>query len=154
VTDRRLSVHNSLLATPLQQTSHATSPLTHKANSRLDFSHHTNSIATHNKTTDSPAEMSIQRLPTELIEQIIDDIAPDTHLSFALACRLLRDCSHSVLAHHRACSIELKEITDALEDFSRPKDPVAMWHNRACVVYRASSITKALQILTLRSLEI
>lgn len=98
--------------------------------------------------------MSIQRLPTELIEQIVEDIAPDTHLSFALTCRLLRDCSQSMLAHHRACSTLHREIADVFDDFSRSKDPVAAWHNRACVVYRASSIKKALQIPTLRSLEI
>lgn len=106
------------------------------------------------KQQESPIEMSILRLPTELIEQIVDKIAPDTHLSFALACRLLRDCSRSTLAHHRACSIKNKEITDVFENFSRPKDPVAAWHNRACVVYRATSIKKALQISTFRSLEI
>jgi len=98
--------------------------------------------------------MSILRLPTELVEQIVEKIAPDTHLYFALACRFLRDCSQSMLAHHRACSINHKEITDVFDDFSRPKDPVAAWHNRACVVYRASSIKKALRITTLRSLEI
>jgi hypothetical protein len=59
-----------------------------------------------------------------------------------------------MLAHYRACSILHNEITDVFENFSRQKDPVAAWHNRTCVVYRASSIVKALQIRTLRSLEI
>jgi hypothetical protein len=98
--------------------------------------------------------MSMLRLPTELVEQIVENISPDTHLSFALACKFLGNCSQSMLTHHRACVTEHKEITDVFDDFSRPKDPVAAWHNRACVVYRASSTKKALQIPTLRSLEI
>ena len=98
--------------------------------------------------------MSIHRLPNELIEQIVDNIAPDMHLSFALTCKRHLCCSQSMLAHHRQCVTEHKEITDVLDDFSRPADPVAAWHNREFVAYRPFTIVDALQIPTLRSLEV
>ena len=59
-----------------------------------------------------------------------------------------------MLAHHRACSTEHKEITDVFDHFSRPADPVAAWHNRAFVAYRPFTIVDALQIPTLLSLEV
>ena len=98
--------------------------------------------------------MAIQRVPDELIEQIVDNIAADMHLSFALSCKRHLCCSQSMLAHHRACSIKHKEITDVFEGISRPADPVAAWHNRAFVAYRPYTIVDALQIPTLRSLEV
>jgi hypothetical protein len=98
--------------------------------------------------------MSIHRLPNELIEQIVDNIAPDMHLPFALTCKRHLFCSQSMLAHHRQCVTEHKEITDVFDDFSRPADPVAAWHNREFVAYRPFTIVDALQIPTLRSLEV
>lgn len=98
--------------------------------------------------------MSIQRLPNELIEQIVDNIAPDTHLSFALTCKRHLHCAQSMFAHHRECVAKHKEITDIFDNFSRPTDPVAAWHNREFVAYRPFTIVEALQIPTLRSLEV
>ena len=98
--------------------------------------------------------MSIRRLPNELIEQIVENIAPDTHLSFALTCKRHLHCSKSMLAHHRECATEHKEITDVFDDFSRPTDPVAAWHNCAFVAYRPFTIVDALQIPTLRAIEV
>ena len=59
--------------------------------------------------------MSIRHLPNELIEQIVDNIAPDTHLSFALTCKRHLHCSQSMLAHHRECATDHKEITDVFD---------------------------------------
>ena len=59
-----------------------------------------------------------------------------------------------MLAHYRQCVTEHKEITDVFDDFSRPADPVAAWHNREFVAYRPFAIVDALQIPTLRSLEV
>lgn len=98
--------------------------------------------------------MSIRRLPNELIERIVDNIAPEAHLSFALTCKRHLHCSQSMLAHHRGCGTEHKEITDVFDDFLRPSDPVAAWHNRTFVAYRSFKIVDALQIPTLRSLEV
>lgn len=98
--------------------------------------------------------MPIQRLPNELIGQIVDNIAPDMHLSFALTRKRHLCCSQSMLAHYRQCVTEHKEITDVFDDFSRPADPVAAWHNREFVAYRPFTIVDALQIPTLRSLEV
>lgn len=98
--------------------------------------------------------MSIQRLAVELIGQIVENISPDSHLSFALTSKRHLACSETMLARHREYSIKHKETTDIFEDFSIPEDPVASFHNRAFVAYRAFNIAEALQIPTLRLLEV
>jgi hypothetical protein len=104
--------------------------------------------------TQTPATMSTLDLSNELIDRIVDFIVPETHLSFALACKRHLACSQRMLAYHRECSVKHREITDLSRYWSSPGDPVATYHNHDLVAYHAHSIVKALQIRTLRSLEI
>jgi hypothetical protein len=98
--------------------------------------------------------MSTLDLSNVLIDRVVDYIAPETHLSFALACKRHSQCSQKMLAHHRECSVKHREITDVFHDFSRPEDPVAAYHNRDFVAHHGCSIVRAFHIPTLRSLEI
>lgn len=98
--------------------------------------------------------MSIQRLPVELIEQIIEQISPGSHLSFALTSKRHLKCSQRILSHHRKFAQGHREITDVFDVPAKPEYSVEAWHKPACVVYRSVSILPALQIPDLLSLEV
>jgi len=86
---------------------------------------------------------SIISLAPELIQQIIDNCDPASHLNLALACRGLRDRVDFILQHHQFCHVHYRTTSDIhpstiprlLRTIIIKRDWVAAWHFRSIEIW-------------------
>ncbi|KAK5121486.1 hypothetical protein LTR85_005319 [Meristemomyces frigidus] len=94
---------------------------------------------------DPPAKAAcfLTALPPELVTRMIEETAPSMHMSLAVTCKYLWECSRSILDHHGACharygrQVYCDILPSTVPDLLKTalNDPIAGFHVRSFEIW-------------------